>query len=138
STVAQTEPATGCRRSRTWVPAKSRGGRGVRPLLFIPRSAAHQRAFAFVQRTEGFVCRNSGAELVEIAGIFRFRWFLHFEQVGRMNDTAVGANLTFAEQRIIRWHRLHLGDNRLAIMLARTHGQTSLQIVGNAGIDTGM
>src|SRR5262249_35284835 len=75
------------------------------------RSPADQRAVAVLERTEGFVRRNRSAQLVEVAGIFRLTGLLHLEQIGRVQLAAVGADRALAEQRIVGWQLLHLGDH---------------------------
>src|SRR5262249_14341394 len=79
------------------------------------KSPAYQRAVAVLERTEGLVGRNGGAQLVEVARIFRLRRLLHLEQVGRVQLAAVGADRARAEQRIIGRQPLHLGDHGGAV-----------------------
>src|SRR5450755_2470175 len=90
--------------------------------------AAHQRAVAFVERSEGLVRRNGSAGLIEVAGIFRLFRLLHFEQIGRVDDAAVGAHAALAEERIIGRQFLHLRHHGLAVgrALERDH---RLQVV---------
>src|SRR5215813_7496429 len=64
-------------------------------------SPAHQRAVAVLERTKGFVGRNGGAQLVEVAGVFRLLRLLHLEQIGGVQLAAVGADRAPAEHRII-------------------------------------
>src|SRR6185312_14755255 len=81
----------------------------------IKRSAADQRAAAFLERTECLFRRDGGAQVVEIAralGLFRL---LDLEQIGRMQRTPVGADRTLAEHRVVGRHLLHLRDNGLAV-----------------------
>src|ERR1039458_4892586 len=59
--------------------------------------AAHQRAVAFLERPEGLVRRNGSAGLIEVAGIFRLFRLLHLEQIGRVDDAAIGADAALAE-----------------------------------------
>src|ERR1700751_199404 len=55
-------------------------------------SPADQRASPILERTECFPRRDSSAQLVEVAGIFRLGRRLHLEQVGRLDLAAVGAD----------------------------------------------
>src|SRR5664280_202257 len=77
--------------------------------------AAHQRAVAFVERSEGLVRRNGSAGLIEVAGIFRLFRLLHFEQIGGMDDAAIGAHAALAEERIVGRHLLHLSHYGLTV-----------------------
>src|ERR1039457_984880 len=99
--------------------------------------AAHQRAVAFLDRPEGLVRRNGSAGLIEVAGIFRLFRLLHLEQIGRMDDAAVGAHAALAEQRIVGRHRLHLRYHGLAVGRTLERGDR-LQVVQDAGINAGM
>src|SRR5665647_1367304 len=60
-----------------------------------PRSALlDQRANALLQRDKCLLRRNGGDELVVIPRIFRFRRLLHLEQIGRVNLSAVGIEIS--------------------------------------------
>src|SRR5689334_11300577 len=53
-------------------------------------SAAHQRAASVLERTERLVRRNGGAQVIEVARMLRLGGLFHLEQIGRVNDAAVG------------------------------------------------
>src|ERR1700722_5436179 len=61
---------------------------GLRLIGGKTTSPAHQRAVAVLERTESFIRRNGGAQLVEVAGIFRLLRLLHLEQIGGMELAA--------------------------------------------------
>src|SRR5664280_1649936 len=101
------------------------------------RSAACQRTVAVLERTERFIRRDSGAQFVEVAGIFGFCRRLHLEQISRMQLAAVGADGALAEQRIVGRQFLHLRHHRLAVGRALQRGDR-LEVVRDAGIDAGL
>src|SRR5512139_1389103 len=55
-------------------------------------SALDQRATAFGQRAERFLCRDGGADLVVVPWPLRLGRLLHFEQIHRMDLATVGAH----------------------------------------------
>src|SRR5881296_2050790 len=87
------------------------------------RSFLHQLAAALVERTEGLLGRDRRADLVVVPGVLRLRRLLDLNEVGRMDLPAVDANGPLAEERIVRGHLLHLGDDFGAVVaLERFHG----------------
>src|SRR5512144_164586 len=106
----------GFRKSRTCtVTGKPRGRMQSPAPQPNRRLAADQRAVAFLERPEGFIRRDRSADVVEVAGIFRFRRRFHLEQISRMHFAAVGADTALAKQRIVSWHLLHLRYYCLAV-----------------------
>ena len=43
--------------------------------------------------------------------------------------TTIGVDRAFAEQRIVGWHRLHLGDHGLALRIATHSRRNRLQVM---------
>src|SRR5580704_4167543 len=101
------------------------------------RSIGHHRAVAILERTESFFGRDGGAQLVKVAGIFRFFRRLNLKQIGRVDFAAVGADIAFAEQRIVGWDVLHLGDHGLAIRGA-FEGCDRLEIMQGRSVAAGL
>src|SRR6185503_9115380 len=85
-------------------------------------SAPGDWALAVLERTERLGCRDGGAQMIEVARILRLRRLLHLEQIRVVDLAAIGADGALAEQRVIGRHRLHLGDDRLAVRAAFQFG----------------
>ncbi len=104
-------------------PSGRRGGPIARPSLMVPRSAAHQRAAAVLERTERLVRRDRGAHVVEVARDTSIPPASSPRTDRLVHLAAVGADRALAEQRIVGRHLLHLGDHRLAVgrALQRRH-----------------
>src|SRR5262245_5441835 len=67
------------------------------PLCFEFGLAADERTIAFLQRTKSFIGGNCRAQFVEVTRILRLLGLLDFEEVGRMQLAAVGADRSLAE-----------------------------------------
>src|SRR6516225_9302605 len=87
--------------------------------------------------TEGFVGRDGGAEFVIIPRRLRFCRLLDFEQIHRMDFSAIGPDDSLAEELVVSRHLLHFRDNRFAIGVALER-LDRLEIVRDRRIDAGM
>lgn len=90
------------------------------------------RAVAVGQRTERLRRRNRLHQLVEISRRLGLGGSLHLEQIHVVDVAAILADMTLAEQRILRGYFLHPGGDLLSIVrirtsIARRKGNTSWQ-----------
>src|SRR5260370_41797638 len=72
------------------------------------RSAAHQRAAAVLERTEGFGGRNGRPNLVIVPRIFGLFPLLRLEQIHVVDLSAFGADRALADQLVVGRHLFHL------------------------------
>jgi hypothetical protein len=78
-------------------------------------SAAYKRAAAVLERTERLAGGDGRPQLVEITRIFGFFGLLDLEQVRGVQDAAIGPDNALAVDLVFGIHRLHLGDDGLAV-----------------------
>src|SRR3569832_1832881 len=90
--------------------ARDDGRKSPSPLLL------HQRTLALRKRLGGIVRRNRGDQIVIVPRILRLFRLLHLEQIGRNETAAVGAKRPLAEQGIVGFDFLHLGDDLGAVV----------------------
>src|SRR6266487_4376013 len=70
---------------------------GMRRVSSDARSAGHQRAAAFLERTERLRRRNGGTQIVQIPRTLRLFRLLHLEQIHVVDLAAVGPHRALAE-----------------------------------------
>src|SRR5207249_7257816 len=108
----------------SWSPPPSRppapGPAATRLLL-------HELTAPLIQRPERLLSGDSCADLVVVPRVLGLGGLLHLDEIRRMNLAAVDTNRPLAEERVVRRHLFHLGDDLGAVVaLERLDG---LQVV---------
>jgi len=80
--------------------------------------SGHQVALALRERAESLIRRYFLQQPVIVPRAFRLSHGLDLVQIKRVQLASIYTNSSFAEERIIGRHRLHLGDNCLAVRIA--------------------
>src|SRR5262245_63206660 len=75
-------------------------------------SAADEQTPTILQRAECLGGRNSSAQVVEVARIFRLGQVLHLEQIGVMELAAIETDRALPEDGVFGRHLLHLSHDR--------------------------